>query len=87
MRTLLEIIVAALLIALLWNKSSKEWAGEAPIIGPYLTAPARPQRVSAPARPTATSTPIKSFTGHITYTDEQGRVYWLDAQGVRHYER
>lgn len=27
-----------------------------------------------------------SFTGHVFYTDEHGKKYWLDAQGQRHYE-
>jgi hypothetical protein len=88
MRLLLEIILAGALIALSWNKSFKEWASEAPIIGSHLTAPAQtPARnVKAPADRPADNKP-KSFTGHITYLDEQGKTYWLDAQGVRHYER
>jgi hypothetical protein len=82
MRLLLEIILAAVLIALAWNKSFKEWVSEAPLIGSHLTAP----QVRSPVLPATKATPPKSFTGHIYYTDEQGKRYWLDAQGRRHYE-
>lgn len=86
MRTLLEILVAAVLIALAWKKSFKEWASEAPVVGRHLMAPAQtPQTKSAVAPPTSAASP-KTFTGHIYYTDEQGKSYWLDAQGKRHYE-
>jgi hypothetical protein len=86
MRLLLELVVAAALIALSWNKSFKQWASEAPGVGPYLSAhPETPRTKSAP---TTTSAPQpKEFTGHIYYTDEQGKSYWLDAQGKRHYDR
>jgi hypothetical protein len=88
MRLLLELIVAAVPIALVWNKSAKEWIGEAPVIGQHVTAssqsPAQP--VKTAAAPATVATPPKSFTGHIYYTDEQGKSYWLDAQGKRHYQ-
>jgi hypothetical protein len=88
MRLLLELILAAALIALVWNKSVKEWIGEAPVIGQHITAssqaPALP--VKTAVSPTMSATPPKSFTGHIYYTDEQGKSYWLDAQGKRHYQ-
>ena len=83
MRLLLEIVVAAALIALSWNKSFKQWASEAPVIGSHFTEPSVKKSVA----PKATGTPPpKSFTGHIIYTDEQGKSYWLDAQGKRHYQ-
>jgi hypothetical protein len=72
MRLLLEIILAAALIALAWQKSFKAWVSEAPIIGRHFAA--------------TSATPPKSFTGHIYYTDEAGKTYWLDAQGRRHYQ-
>ena len=28
----------------------------------------------------------RSFTGHIFYKDADGKRYWLDAQGKKHYE-
>ncbi len=28
----------------------------------------------------------KSFSGHIFYKDLQGKAYWLDGSGIRHYE-
>ncbi|MCA1600124.1 MAG: hypothetical protein LC776_00290 [Acidobacteria bacterium] len=89
MRFLLELVIAAALIALSWNKSFKQWASEAPIIGPRLVAPAeRPVRSAQPVvAPSKPPTPPQSFTGHFYYTDEQGKRYWVDAQGRRHYER
>jgi hypothetical protein len=83
MRLLLELVVAAALIGLAWNKSYKQWASEAPLIGSHLTAP---QAKSKAAPGTTARQPPKEFTGHIYYTDEQGKKYWLDAQGRRHYE-
>ena len=85
MRLLLELIVAALLIALVWNKSFKEWASEVPGVGPHLTAPAQGPQRKTTAPPSTVATSPKTFTGHIYYTDEQGKSYWLDAQGKRHY--
>jgi hypothetical protein len=87
MRLLLEIIVIGALIALAWEKSFKDWASEAPIIGPRITAQSRthaPSPQPSPERPVPAET--KSFTGHIFYVDEQGKKYWLDAKGLRHYE-
>ena len=86
MRLLLEIILAAALIALGWQKSFKEWASEAPGIGHHFTAQSQTPKTKSTVGPTTTATPPKSFTGHIYYTDEQGKSYWLDAQGKRHYQ-
>ncbi|HEX8078532.1 MAG TPA: hypothetical protein VF511_12015 [Chthoniobacterales bacterium] len=88
MRLLIEIIVAVALIALSWNKSFKQWASDAPLIGSHLIAPAQSpaQKKVTTAVPPSTATPPTSFTGHIYYTDEQGKRYWLDAKGKRHYE-
>lgn len=88
MRLLLEIIVAAVLIALAWKQSFKEWVRETPVIGSYVSAPAVPsaQNAKTVVPPATSATPLKSFTGHIYYTDEKGKTYWLDAQGKRHYE-
>lgn len=71
MRLLIEIILAAVLIAMAWTKSFKEWVSETPVVGRHLSAPAPAPKV---------------FTGYIYYTDEQGKTYWLDAQGKRHYK-
>jgi hypothetical protein len=38
MRLLLEVIVAAALIALSWDKSFKQWASEVPVIGSQFSA-------------------------------------------------
>jgi hypothetical protein len=83
-RLLLEIAVAVALIALSWNKSFKQWASEAPMIGPHFSSPAAAPKSASPK--TSGTPPPKSFTGHILYTDEQGKSYWLDAQGRRHYQ-
>jgi hypothetical protein len=62
-----------------------------PVQPPVRTTPAPsgswmwdPNRKSALDRPAYNQT--RTFTGHITYVDETGRAYWLDARGVRHYE-
>jgi hypothetical protein len=86
MRLILEIVIAAALIALSWNKSFKEWASEAPIIGANFTAPAQAPQIKSPVAPATSATPTTAFTGHVYYTDEQGKSYWLDAQGKRHYK-
>lgn len=87
MRLLIELIVAAALIALSWNKSFKQWASETPGLGHYFTAQTQTPKPKSSVGPTSTATaPPKEFTGHIYYTDEQGKKYWLDAQGRRHYE-
>lgn len=87
MRLLLEIVIAAALIALSWNKSFKEWASEAPVIGQHFSAPAQAPQTKSPVAPaTSVTPPPTAFTGHIYYTDEQGKRYWLDAQGKRHYQ-
>jgi hypothetical protein len=82
MRLLLELVVAAALIALVWNKSSKDWVSEVPGVGPHLIVPAQAPRTKSTVPPTSP----KTFSGHIYYTDEQGKSYWLDAQGKRHYQ-
>ena len=86
MRLLLELVIAAALIALVWNKSIKEWASEVPGIGPRLTAAAQPPQRKTAAPPATVAASPKTFSGHIYYTDEQGKSYWLDAQGKRHYQ-
>lgn len=84
MRLLIEIILAALLIAMAWQKSFRDWTSEVPVIGRHATVQ-QPQKKSA-APPSTPATPPKSFSGHIYYTDEAGKSYWLDAQGKRHYQ-
>jgi hypothetical protein len=86
MRLLLEIILAAGLIAMAWTKSFKQWASETPVVGRHLTAPAQSPPAKSPVAPATSATPPKVFTGHIYYTDEHGKTYWLDAQGKRHYK-
>lgn len=81
MRFLLEIVLAAALIAMAWNKSFKDWLSES-----HVPIPAKTQTAKSTPAPSATATPPKSFTGHIYYTDEQGKSYYLDAQGKRHYQ-
>jgi hypothetical protein len=85
MRFLLEIVVAAGLIALSWNKSFKQWASEAPVVGTHFSQPAAAPSSVSTTKPSA-PLPPKSFTGHILYTDEHGKSYWMDAQGKRHYQ-
>ena len=113
MRLLVEILVAAAVIALGWEESFHQRVGELPVVGSYLgsekvegkartlralpastttqsTAPARADSILDPTHRTILDKPIdppnKTFTGHITYKDEAGKTYWLDAQGRRHYQ-
>ena len=120
MRLLLEILIAAGLVALAWDTSYYERIGT---LVPALasTHQASPNSATEPARRspapqsanttpppegsptpsgawmwdpkrqgsldrTGQSSPPNSFTGHIYYTDENGKKYWLDAQGQRHYD-
>jgi hypothetical protein len=82
MRLLLEVIVAAALIALAWQKSFKDWTRELPVIGSHITAATPPPKT----KPAVTAPSPQSFTDHIYYTDDTGKRYWLDAQGKRHYD-
>ena len=84
MRLILEIAVALFLIGLSWNKSFKQWMSEAPVVGSHFSSPAAAPKPVSPK--TSAPPPPKSFSGHIYYTDEQGKSYWLDAQGKRHYQ-
>ncbi|MEY2561467.1 MAG: hypothetical protein QOG51_1882 [Verrucomicrobiota bacterium] len=86
MRLLLEIILAAALLALAWQKSFKEWVSEIPVVGQHFTAPAQAPQTKTPVAPVTSAASPKAFTRHIYYTDEHGKSYWLDAQGKRHYE-
>jgi len=88
MRLLIEIILAAALIGMSWNKSFKDWVSDAPLIGPHFKASthASAPPVKTEVSPATSATTPKAFTGHIYYTDEQGKTYWLDAQGTRHYQ-
>jgi hypothetical protein len=94
MRLFLEIIVAAALIALAWKESLHERARQIPWLGDKIAAteksPNHPQSSTLNPRPVTTPATTaaspKAFTGHIYYKDEQGKSYWLDAQGKRHYE-
>jgi hypothetical protein len=87
MRLLLELLVAAALLTLAWQKSFKEWTGEVPVIGHHFTAePQSSRKPKSNIATTASPTPPKSFTGHIFYSDETGKSYWLDAEGKRHYQ-
>lgn len=115
MRFLIEIILAAALIALAWEKSLKERASELPWLGdkkePVVKTPAQPPPpqqpqpqirtvvIPAPA-PTASGDWMWDPNHHKTldrpaydpkdpsvrYRDPQGRKYWIDAKGVRHYD-
>ncbi|HVF71718.1 MAG TPA: hypothetical protein VM940_08920 [Chthoniobacterales bacterium] len=90
MRLLLELVVAAALIALAWNKSFKDWVSDPMAIGAHRKSSSS-ESTALKTRPPApfanTSAAPKEFTGHIYYTDEQGKRYWLDAQGRRHYDK
>ena len=44
-----------------------------------------PKRPASLDRPSQSATPAV-FTKHIYYEDGNGKKYWLDAQGKRHYE-
>ena len=89
MRLLLELVLVAALIAAGWETSFHERIGQVPVIGRYVAAQPEKPSTKSPVAPTTNapaSTQPKSFTGHIFYTDEQGKSYWVDAQGKRHYQ-
>jgi len=57
MRTLLEIIVVALLIALAWEKSFKDRLTEVPWIGDKISASGKPTRSAKRAHPLPSASP------------------------------
>ena len=94
MRLLAEVIVIAALIYLGWEKPFRDWT-------PWTQPPRAHRTRSTSTQPGAwmwdkdRKTPLdrpaynqsREFSGHITYVDEKGHQYWLDAQGNRHYEQ
>jgi hypothetical protein len=105
MRLLTEIIIAAALIALAWDKPFKQWLRPASAVQTKIDAPSQPQaRIgtsqAAPAatrsgdwmwdpahRSTLDRPAYDSQKASQRYLDEAGRRYWIDGQGVRHYEQ
>jgi hypothetical protein len=93
MRLLCEILVVGAVIYLGWEKPFKEWIGQNAEASVFATSASRVQPGSN-ATSKASGSPLdrpvlnqtQSFTGHITYVDEKGKTYWLDAQGRRHYQ-
>ena len=100
MRLLGEIIIIGALIYVGWEKPFTEWIHGPPPVVTAVPAPPPPRPiVRAVATPSGAwmwdssrKSPLdppgqkKSFTGHITYKDENGETYWLDGAGRRHYE-
>ena len=93
MRLLGEIVIIGALIYVGWEipfRDRTPWAKAAP--APHVRAAPNhsgawmwdPNRKTALDRPAYNQT--RSFVGHITYVDEKGEPYWLDASGHRHYE-
>ncbi len=69
---------------------AREEAAVASKTPPVVKATPNRSELLSPTHRTVLDTPAenapKTFTGHIFYTDENGKKYWLDAQGKRHYE-
>ena len=87
MRLLCEMLIVGALIYLGWEKPLKEWIGQIPGASVFATSASRVQPGSGSnATPKPALNQTQSFTGHITYVDEKGKAYWLDAQGRRHYQ-
>ena len=102
MRIFCEVMIAAALIAMAWNKPFSEWiTSDLPREQPSGRAPARQAAPGAtlssgdwmwdPERKSALDRPAynqtRTFSNHIPYVDTAGREYWIDATGKRHYER
>lgn len=94
MRLLVEIFLLGALVYLGWDKPYRAWL-PASIVGvaPNQRQTARPSSAKVGARTVGAPQPNQpvynashSFTGHIIYADENGRKYWLDGAGKRHYE-
>ena len=105
MRTLIEILIVAGLVALTWEQSLHQRistltggklntaATPAPVVR-YVTRPAPAPTASSgewmwdPSRRTTLDRP--AYDTHYAqqhYIDPQGRSYWYDAKGVRHYDQ
>ena len=100
MRFFCEIAVVAALLGAAWQKPLSERISL--LTKPAAPAPAalRAQPVAAASpsgawmwdknRRTALDRPAynntRTFTGHIYYMGDDGRKYWLDAEGKRHYD-
>ena len=100
MRLLGEIFIIGALLYLGWEKPFTQWIHGPPPPVVTATPPPPPKPiVRATATPSGAwmwdssrkslldqPGPKKSFTGQVTYQDENGRTYWLDGAGRRHYE-
>jgi len=105
MRTLIELLIVAGLVAMTWQQSLQDrWAGltgrkvgaaatPAPVVR-YVTRPAPAATVSSgewmwdPSHRTALDRPAYDTNyAQQHYVDGQGRSYWYDAKGVRHYDQ
>ena len=102
MRLFFEIFLAAALVVLAWNKPYSEWfgtdlqvdqltaraTGRQPVGGPSPTKGEwmwDPNRKSALDRPAYNQS--RSSTSQIRYVDAEGKEYWIDSKGRRHYDR
>jgi hypothetical protein len=101
MRTLCELVVIAALIWLTWDQSIKgrlgDLTGSKPQPAPppepavrYVTRPAPTpsgQWMWDPSRRSSLDRPAYNAQDPSQrYTDAQGRKYWYDSNGVRHYD-
>ena len=96
MRFFCEIAVVAALLGAAWQKPLSERVSL--LTNASAAAPAQPVGAASPSgawmwdpnrrtaldRPAYDQTP--TFTGHIYYLSDDGRKYWLDADGRRHYD-
>jgi hypothetical protein len=103
MRTLCELFVIAALVWLTWDQSIKDRLGDLTGRKVASPPPAPPPAVRYVTKPTPTPSgdwmwdPARRSSldrpayegreGSQRYLDAQGRKYWIDAKGVRHYDQ